>query len=182
MLDEVLPAFFCMKGLEMNTLTNLANTLLSTEKLVLGKPEYQRITFEEMRDDVVSRATATLEALQVYQEGELQAPMAWTGQNAIIIKIGYGSKNEALWKFENEIGETQTELRANARTREEQRDKAISFFEKAIPAIEQGALDKAIKDKLESYRERGERGKEARKEKAERRKKAQQQKLAIAAE
>jgi hypothetical protein len=166
----------------MTNIQSLAAKLLSTEKLVLGKPEYQRITLEQMRENVLTRAKETLEALNAYEGGVLDAPMARTGLNAIVIKIGYGDKNEALVSFLDEINEEKAEFRANGVTREEQKERAVEFFEAIIPAIEAGGLDEKIKEKLKSYQERGEKGKEARKKKAQLRAEAKRNSLAIAAE
>lgn len=146
----------------MTNLNNLALNILSTEAFFLGKPEYERITFEAMRENVLNRARQTLEDLESYVGGELVAPMAWTIRNAIAIKIGYGDKNEALWMFKDAIGKDTDTPRANGRTREEQRLKAISFFSSAIPAIEAGSLDAVIQEKLTSYQVRAEAGKAAR--------------------
>ncbi len=146
----------------MTNLNTLALNILSTEAFFLGKPEYERITFEEMRANVVQRARQTLEALESYVGGELVAPMAWTVRNGIAIKIGYGDKNEALWTFKDAIGNDTDKLRANGRTREEQRMRAISFFSSAIPAIEAGSLDAVIQEKLASYQVRADAGKVAR--------------------
>lgn len=166
----------------MTDIQRLAAQLLSTEKLVLGKPEYERITLKQMRENVLSRAKATLDALKEYEGGSLDAPMARTGLNAIVIKIGYGDKNEALVSFTDEINEEKAEFRANGKTREEQKERAIKFFEALIPAIEAGSLDEKLNEKLKSYQERSEKGKEARKQKAERRAKAKHKSLSIAAE
>jgi len=146
----------------MTNLNTLALNILSTEAFFLGKPEYERITFEEMRANVVQRARQTLEALESYVGGELVAPMAWTVRNGIAIKIGYGEKNEALWTFKDAIGNDTEKLRANGRTREEQRLRAISFFTSALPEIEAGSLDAVIQEKLVSYQKRAEAGKAAR--------------------
>lgn len=146
----------------MTDLNTLALEVLSTEAFHLGKPEYEHITLEQMRTNVVARAQETLEALKAYETGALDAPMAKTGLNCIRIKIGYGAKNEALWTFTDAIGADTDTLRANGRTRAEQRHKAIAFFTAAIPAIEDGCLDVAIQEKLQSYRARAEKGKLAR--------------------
>lgn len=166
----------------MTDIQSLAKQLLSTEKLVLGKPEYERITLEQMRENVLSRAKATLAALKEYEGGSLDAPMARTGLNAIVIKIGYGDKNEALVSFLDEINEEKAEFRANGKTRDEQKERAVAFFKAIIPAIEAGDLDAKIKEKLKSYQERGEKGKKARKKKAQLRAESKRNSLAIAAE
>lgn len=154
----------------MTNLETLALGLLSTEHLFLGKKVYERITFEEMRENVLSRARETLAALEGYTGSTLDAPMAWTARNAIAIKIGYGAKNEALWTFADAIGDETDTLRANGHTRDKQRTTAIAFFKQAIPAIEAGALDDKIRAKHASYAERGEQGKLARMSKCAKRK------------
>jgi len=140
----------------MNEFEELALSMLSTENFFLGKKPYQCTTFEEMRTNVISRARETLEALEAYTDGEIVAPMACFKRNAIAIKVGYGEKNEVLWMFKNQRGEPIDTLKAVGVTREEQRLKAIHFFTSAIPVIEAGGLDKAIKAKLASYQERAE--------------------------
>jgi hypothetical protein len=150
----------------MTNLEKIALNLLSTEEFFLGKKTYQRTSFEEMRANVISRARETLEALEAYTDGVLNAPMAWTARNAIAIKVGYGVKNEALWNFKDQYGDSTDTLRANGRTRDEQRLRAIGFFSSAIPEFEAGSLDEAIKAKLASYHARGEAGKQKRKAKA----------------
>ena len=166
----------------MTDIQSLAKQLLSTEKLFLGKPEYERITIEQMRENVLNRAKDTLDALKDYEGGSLDAPMARTGLNAIVIKIGYGDKNEALVSFLDEINEEKAEFRANGKTRDEQKKRAVEFFKAIIPAIEAGSLDEKLNEKLKSYQERSKKGKEIRKQKAERRAEAKSNSLAIAAE
>ena len=58
----------------------------------------------------------------------MNTPMAWTARNSIAIKVGYGVKNEALSMFKNQYGDEIYTLRANGRTRNEQRLKAIGLF------------------------------------------------------
>lgn len=165
----------------MTDLNTLALNLLDTEQFFLGKPEYERITLDEMRENVLNRARETLAALETYTGGSLEAPMAWTARNAISIKIGYGAKNEALWMFKDAIGRDTDTLRANGVTRVEQVRKAIIFFTQAIPAIENGSLDEEIRDKLVSYQKRSEAGKVARKANAAKRETLKKPKLALAA-
>lgn len=153
----------------MTDLNTLALGLLDTEQFFLGKPEYERITLDGMRDNVLKRAQETLSALEAYNGGVLDAPMAWTARNAIAIKIGYGAKNEALWTFKDVLGNETDVRRANGRTREEQRLKALNFFISAIPAIEAGSLDAEIQEKLVSYQVRAEAGKAVRKSNAAKR-------------
>lgn len=147
----------------MNKLEDLAENLLSTEMLFLGKREYQRITLEEMRNNVITRAKETYNALKSYEKGPLKAPMAHTALNSIVIRIGYGAKNESLMTFKDAQGNDTSKLRANGVTRQEQRDKALAFFREAIPLIAEGSLDEAILAKLESYQSRAESGSEKRK-------------------
>lgn len=165
----------------MTDLNTLALNLLDTEQFFLGKPEYERITIDEMRENVLNRARETLAALETYTGGSLEAPMAWTARNAIAIKIGYGAKNEALWMFKDAIGRDTDTRRANGRTREEQVRKALIFFTQAIPAIENGGLDKEINDKLVSYQKRSVAGKAARKANAAKREALKKPQLALAA-
>ena len=150
----------------MTNLDQIALNLLSTEEFFLGKKVYQRTSFEEMRANVISRARETLAALEAYTGGVLNAPMAWTARNAIAIKLGYGVKNEALWSFKDQYGDPTDTLRANGRTRDEQRLKAIGFFSSAIPAIEADSIDHVIKAKLASYQARAEAAKAKRESKA----------------
>ena len=165
----------------MTDLNTLALGLLDTEQFFLGPKTYEGITLEAMRENVLNRARATLEALETHTSGVLAAPMAWTARNAIAIKIGYGAKNEALWLFNDAIGNDTDTLRANGRTREEQLRKAIGFFTAAIPAIANGSLDKAIREKLVSYQVRSKAGKAARKANAAKREALKAPRLAVVA-
>lgn len=147
-----------------NTFETLMSETLSTEPLFKGKPVYERVTLEQVRDDVITRAKHTLEVIQAYEGGPLKAPMARSKLNAIAIKIGYGAKNEALIDLGTDRnGKKLKYKRANGLTVEERKRTAIEFFESLIPLIEEGALDDAIEAKLASFRARGVKATAARK-------------------
>ena len=60
------------------------------------KAKYQGQTVTDMRNDMVERAQATIDALEGYERGALRAPMARSVRNGIKVKIGYGKRNELL--------------------------------------------------------------------------------------
>lgn len=62
------------------------------------KAKYQGQTVTDMRSDLISRAQATIDALEGYERGALRAPMAHSVQNAIKVKIGYGKRNVGFFE------------------------------------------------------------------------------------
>lgn len=67
-----------------------------------AKVKYQGQTVTDMRQDLVARAQATIEALEGYKRGALRAPMARSVRNAIEVKIGYGKRNVGFFEGKGE--------------------------------------------------------------------------------
>lgn len=73
-----------------NATANLGST---TKPGKAVKAKYQGQTVTDMRNDLISRAQATIEALNAYEGGTFRAPMARSIRNGITVKIGYGKRN-----------------------------------------------------------------------------------------
>lgn len=62
------------------------------------KAKYQGQTVTDMRNDMVERAQATIDALEGYERGALRAPMARSVRNGVKVKIGYGKRNVGFFE------------------------------------------------------------------------------------
>ena len=109
----------------------------SNQVYIKGPQEYEPRTVEEMREITLQRAKQTLKDLKVYEGGKLISPMARSGLNCIKVKIGYGKRNLALFKF----GDGATEKRHNADTVKERRSEAIATIKTAIDIIKGGGMN-----------------------------------------
>jgi len=109
----------------------------SNQVYIKGPHEYEPRTVEEMREITLQRAKQTLKDLKVYEGGKLISPMARSGLNCIKIKIGYGSRNAALFEYDDGA----TERRLNADTVEERRSAAIEIIKDSIDSIKEGGMD-----------------------------------------
>ena len=127
-------------------------------KLLIGTPEYVRQTVENMRSSVISQAQIALEVLKAGEETGKGSCMVRKIRNGVVIKIGYGPKNEILY---DEDGNAIDERRFF----EKDRADAIVYLETVISLIEEGVFNGALKAKLEDYRARSNKGKEARSKK-----------------
>ena len=125
----------------------------TTDKLVKGKKEYDPRTVEEMAGTVIKRIDETIEVLTDYEGGKLSAPMAGLVRNGLAIKVGYGSKNESIPGIE--VERFWIENQANA----------IGYLVAMKEAFIAGEVNENLEKMLESYRNRAELGKEARRAK-----------------
>lgn len=125
----------------------------TTDKLVKGPKEYDPRTVEGMAGTVIKRIDETIEVLTAYEGGKLSAPMARLVRNGFAIKIGYGSKNESIPGVEVQ------------RFWFENQPEAVSYLMAMKEAFIAGQLNENLEELLESYRERAELGKEARRAK-----------------
>lgn len=66
------------------------------------KAKYQGQTVTDMRNDMVERAQATIDALEGYERGALRAPMARSIRNGIKVKVGYGKRNVGFFEGKDE--------------------------------------------------------------------------------
>jgi hypothetical protein len=122
----------------------------SNEVYTKGDIEYVPQTVDKMRENVLQRAKQTLKLLKQYEGGKLTSPMAKSGLNCIKIKIGYGSRNAALFEYDDGA----TERRLNADTVEERRSAAIEIIKNSIDSIKQGGMDKYLSEFLVSRQTR----------------------------
>ena len=125
-------------------------------KLVKGKDGYEAKTVMDMVETIQENTSTTIEALQSYngQKG-FKSPMARKVRNGFSVKVGYGSRNEKLSDdfvavsfFEKDIA------------------KAIGYLRKVGLFIASGEAQEVLEAKLQSFRDRAELGKEARRAKA----------------
>ena len=145
---------------DLNTLG--AEFGLTTETLVLPKEAYQSKTVEDMSNRILDDIQLTIDALKGYQLGQktFKSPMAKKIRNGFSIKVGYGSRNERLSK-----DFVPQKVMVNEKVNE--LDKATAYLQKAAEKIGDGVADDVLNKKLESFRDRAEKGKKARREKAE---------------
>ena len=126
--------------------------------------EYEAKTIDDLIENIVNRIDETIDAFTAYtrpssiKDNPLVSPMAKARRIGYFVKIGLGKKNEA-------IHET---LQFHANTTEQ----AIEKLERFKTSFETRKFDRLLEIKLESFRERAEKGKEAKKKRAEERKNA----------
>ena len=126
----------------------------SNQVYIKGPQEYVPQTVEEMREITLKRAKQTLKDLKQYEGGKLTSPMAKSGLNCIKVKIGYGSRNAALFKF----GDGENEKRHNAATVKERRSEAIETIKTAIDIIKDGGMNEHFAAFLVTRRTRSKNG------------------------
>ena len=149
---------------EMTNIYELANNFGQLDPYRAEQEPYEHQTAEAMVEIVVKHIDATIAALSSFTAGELDAKnnpvrlhsaMAWQHRKGFAVKVGYGSKNEALFDFgikkvKNRKGEV-VERTQTARYFKSKED-AIEFLT-AIRNETEG-LAELCEVKLVSYRER----------------------------
>jgi hypothetical protein len=135
----------------------------SADPIVKGQKPYEAKTVGDVRKNVLDRIEATINALNSYEDNgqsikdnPLVSPMARRVRNGYQVKIGYGTRNEALIHFTNSKGETVSSK--NFATIEE----TNQFLNKVEDFVSAKGLDEAIEKKLQSYRDRADLAKTAR--------------------
>ena len=125
-------------------------------KLVKGKDAYQAKTVMDMVKTIQENISTTIEALQSYngQKG-FKSPMARKVRNGIEVKVGYGSRNEKLSDDFEAVSFFEEDIA-----------KAIGYLRKVGSFIASGEAQEVLEAKLQSFRDRAELGKEARRAKA----------------
>lgn len=143
-----------------NELQNLLNGFGSTERFLIGKEPYAPKTVAEMADDIATDIQDAITALENNEESKMVRKV----RNGYRVKIGYGAKNEAVLKFPTETNEDNAYrfFESKAEDREAKRIEAIEFLTTVKDAFDAGQLNDVLEAKLESYRDRAEKGKEAR--------------------
>lgn len=138
----------------MTTISNLFSNGSATP-IVKGKKAYEPTSVKDMRDGIIARICADIEALKDFvrptllKDAELECSMVTPRNIGFKIKIGHGAKNEAL----------SSELIGHVPSKED----ALATLEDFKTAFELKEFDDLLEAKLESYRERAAKGKEARK-------------------
>lgn len=139
------------------------NAMGSADPIIKGQKPYEAKTVGDVRQNVLDRIEATINALNSYEDNgqsikdnPLVSPMARRVRNGFQVKIGYGSRNEALITFTNSKGETVSSK--NFATIEE----TNQFLNTVEDFVSAKGLDEAIEEKLVSYRQRAELAKQAR--------------------
>jgi len=138
-------------------MTTIANLLVNTSAtpILKGEQPYKPTTVKDMRDSIVERMNIAIKALEKFErptylkDAEFNAPMVKPVRNGYFAKVGYGSKNEAIHQDFSFYTETKEHMILN--------------LENLKTAFETNEFDALLEAKLESYRERAEKGKEARK-------------------
>lgn len=118
----------------------------TTEKLGKAKKaKYQGQTVTTMRGDLVTRAQATIEALNAYKGGTFRAAMARSIRNGIEVKIGYGKRNVGF--FEGNGDDRVAVIPARNFARDEAFI-AAAYLRKVIESVNAGEFDALLSNAL----------------------------------
>ena len=124
----------------------------SKTPIVRGKKVYERVTLETLKSKTVAKIDNLLASIETNDINEiLKSNMISKTRNGYKLKVGYGNKNEILnedfggyYDSRNGFAPVKDDLTAIAN------------------AITSGEFDSSFESLLNSYRERAEKGKEAR--------------------
>jgi hypothetical protein len=143
-----------------NELQNILNGFGSTERFLIGKDPYDPKTVEDLVEAIATDIQDAITALENNEESKMVRKV----RNGYRVKIGYGAKNEAVLKFPTATNENNAYrfFESKSKHREAKRIEAINFLLTIKDAFEAGQLDDVLEAKLESYRDRAAKGKEAR--------------------
>ena len=118
----------------------------TTEKLGKAKKaKYQGQTITTMRQDLVTRAQATIESLNAYKGGTFRAPMARSIRNGIEVKIGYGKRNVGFFEGKDEDRIAIIPARNFAR---DEAFIAAAYLRKVINLVNAGEFDALLSNAL----------------------------------
>ena len=117
----------------------------TTGPLAKRERKYQGQTITDMRQDLISRAQATVEALNAYQHGTLRAPMARSIRNGIEVKIGYGKRNVGFFDGK---GDEQVAIIPALHFAHDRKLLAIDYLQQAIAAVSAGEFDALLSKAL----------------------------------
>lgn len=137
--------------------TNIAKLLVNTSAtpILKGEKPYEPTTAGDMASSIAERIDIAIKALEKFErptylkDAEFNAPMVKPVRNGYFAKVGHGLKNEAIHEDFSFYTETKEDMILN--------------LENLKTAFETNEFDALLEAKLESYRERAEKGKEARK-------------------
>lgn len=138
-------------------MSKIANLLVnaSATPILKGSKPYEPTTAGDMASSIAERIDIAIKALEAFnrptllKDAEFDAPMVKPVRNGYFAKCGHGGKNEAIHPDLSFYTETKEDM--------------IFNLESLKNAFELGHFDDLLEAKLESYRERAEKGKEARK-------------------
>lgn len=114
-------------------------------KLVAEKRKYQGQTITDMRQDLISRAQATIKALESHNVGPLRAPMARSIRNGFEVKIGYGQRNTGFYEGPKENRVLSIPMFQVQRSR---KFLAVDYLQQAIAAVQAGEFDSLLSKAL----------------------------------
>lgn len=110
----------------------------TTGPLARKERKYQGQTVTDMRQDLISRAQETIEALSAHTSGPLRAPMARSIRNGIAIKIGYGKRNVGFFRGE---GDSRVTIIPELHFAHDRKLLAIAYLRQAVAAVQVGEFD-----------------------------------------
>ncbi len=124
---------------------NRTADLGTTGPLAKRKRTYQGQTVTAMRQDIIERALATIQALQEHKGQTLRAPMARSIRNGIAVKIGYGKRNVGFFTGE---GDNRIAVIPELHFAHDRKLLAIDYLEQAIAAVQAGEFDELLSKAL----------------------------------
>lgn len=128
-----------------NFLNETANLGTTTKPGKAAKATYQGQTVTDMRNDLVSRAQSTIDALNIYEGGALRAEMARSVRNGITVKIGYGKRNVGFFDGK---GDDRVSLIPDRHFAHDRKLLAIDYLQQAIAAVQSGEFDALLSKAL----------------------------------
>ena len=131
----------------------MLNLNASKTKIVRGKKVYVRISLATLKSKTVSKIDNLLASIETNDINEiLKSNMISKGRNGYKLKVGYGNKNEII---NEDFGGYYDNRDGFAPVKED--------LTAIANAITSGEYDNSFESLLNSYRERAEKGKKARK-------------------
>lgn len=128
-----------------NFLNETANLGTTTKPGKAAKATYQGQTVTDMRNDLVSRAQSTIDALNIHEGGALRAPMARSVRNGITVKIGYGKRNVGFFDGK---GEDRVSLIPDRYFGRDEVFIAAAYLQKIVNLVNAGEFDELLAQAL----------------------------------
>lgn len=112
------------------------------------KAKYQGQTVTDMRNDMVERAQATIDALEGYERGALRAPMARSVRNGIKVKVGYGKRNVGFFEDTEDKDAKPVAIVSDRYFARSEAFIAAAYLQKIINLVNAGEFDELLKQTL----------------------------------
>jgi len=128
-----------------NFLNETANLGTTTKPGKAAKATYQGQTVTDMRNDLVSRAQSTIDALNIYEGGALRAEMARSVRNGITVKIGYGKRNVGFFDGK---GDGRVSLIPDRYFGRDEAFIAAAYLQKIVNLVNTGEFDELLSKAL----------------------------------